>query len=115
MRVILDRVSVQLNTEQVAEYALNLRYHFNGVASAFEKYGPVRIAGPSDAEALHIAQMLNRSHTTRAILDHLGIRVHARGLFLLVVSDRSQLQAPDLLHTLGSIEKFRMPGSKLLH
>lgn len=107
MRVLLDRTVVELNTAEVAEYALTLRYHFNGVTSAFEKYGPVRIKGLSHAEALHVAKMLNRSLTTRALLDQLGIRVHARGSFLFVVSGRDQLQAPSLLHTVDQFKKSK--------
>lgn len=115
MLVVFGRTVLELDTQEVAEYALNLRYHFNGVASAFETYGPVRIKGPSNADALQVAQMLNRSHTTRAILDHLGVRVHPRGSFLLVVSNRDQLKTPALLHTLDHDRKFKMPGSKLMH
>lgn len=116
MRIITDGHIQVLNTEQVAEFALTLRYHFNGIIHAFEKYGPVRVRGLSTENNLRVAQMLNRQLVTRSILDNLGVRVHARGLFLIAVTDRSQLENMAVLHTLNNAnEKIQAPGSQLRH
>jgi hypothetical protein len=116
MRIIIDGHIQVLNTEQVAEFALSLRYHFDGIVHAFEKYGPVRVRGPSAEDNLRVAQMLNRQLVTRAILDNLGIRVHARGLFLIAVTNRDQLENMAMLHTLNNAnEKIHAPGSELRH
>jgi hypothetical protein len=116
MRIILDGHIQELNTSQVAEYALTLRYHFNGIVGAFEKYGPVRVRGPSAPDNLRVVQMLNRQLVTRSILDRMGIRVHTRGLFVVAVSSRDQLENMALLHTLDNAnEKIHVQGSQLRH
>jgi len=116
MRIIINGHIQVLDTEQVAEFALTLRYHFNGVVQAFESYGPVRIKGPSTEDNLKVVQMLNRQLTTRALLERLGIRVHARGLFIVAVSRRDQLDNGALLHTLDkSNRKIHAPESKTIH
>jgi hypothetical protein len=115
MRVVLSGQIIELNTEQIAAYALELRYHFDGVEAAFREYGPVRVRTPSRNAALRVCQMLNRMLITRHLLLSLGIRVHARGEYLLAISDDAQANTPELLHTLEHEKKIPEPNSKTLH
>ena len=114
MKILVGGEVFILDTEQVADYALTLRYHFDGVVDAFNKYGPVQIKGPSARDTLAVVQLLNRQLISRALLMKMGIRTYARGSYIVVVNNPAQIAGP--LHTLDdSIPNVQNDASKMKH
>jgi hypothetical protein len=114
MLVLVDRVVTELDTQNIATYALLMRHHFDAVLAAYSNHGPVQIKYGSPQEALRTVQMLNRHLICLKGFYRAGVRVHARGPYVVAVSACAQLESVSL-YTVDKNRNFRMPASKQMH